>query len=88
MPIIKNGGNISIKAAKLGHNKISLTNTCAFDSTLQLFIAAYFDKEEIKSFISSQESNIFLKLVLDAATRGITQQSYKLSTNFKRNFYK
>ncbi|KAM0727893.1 hypothetical protein ACS0PU_005362 [Formica fusca] len=86
MPIIKNGGNISIKAAKLGHNKISLTNTCAFDSTLQLFIAAYFDKEEIKSFISSQESNIFLKLVLDAATR-ITQQSYKLRAQILKEIF-
>jgi len=86
MPIITNGGNISIKAAKLGHNKISLTNTCAFDSILQLFIAAYFDKNEIKNFISSQESNTFFKLVLDI-THGIRQQSYKLRAQILKEIF-
>lgn len=87
MPIIKNGGNILIKAAKLGHNKISLTNTCAFDSILQLFIAAYFDKNEIKNFISSQESNTFFKLVLDITTHGIRQQSYKLRAQILKEIF-
>lgn len=43
IPIIKNGGKLLVKAVKIGNEKYSFTNTCAFDSILQLFILAYFD---------------------------------------------
>lgn len=56
IPIMKNGGNITTKSVKLGAKRISLSNTCAFDSILQLFIVAHFDKNEIKHFISLNNS--------------------------------
>lgn len=51
IPIIKNGSSMSLKPVQIGKNKYSLTNTCAFDSILQLFIAAYFDAQSIKALI-------------------------------------
>lgn len=68
IPIIKNDGNINVKSVQVGYKKISLTNTCAFDSILQLFISAYFDKKHIKDLIHKENSNIFFKLVLNIVT--------------------
>lgn len=44
---MKNGNNIIIQSIKLGDKRIFFTNTCAFDSILQLFIVAYFDRNKI-----------------------------------------
>lgn len=44
IPVMKNGGNITTQSVKMDSKRFSFTNTCAFDSTLQLFLAAYFDK--------------------------------------------
>lgn len=63
IPIIKNGGNINIKAVSFDKKNYSFTNTCAFDSILQLFIAAYLDKDSIKEFINTESSNSLLKLI-------------------------
>lgn len=78
MPIIKNGGNVNIKAVTFGKKKYSFTNTCAFDSILQLFIAAYFDKNNIKNFINNKLNNIFLKLICDMVSHGVRTLSYRL----------
>lgn len=51
IPIIKNGGNINVKSIQVGNKKVSLSNICAFDSIMQLFISAYFDKRHIKNLI-------------------------------------
>jgi len=78
MPIIKNGGNVNIKAVTFGKKKYSFTNTCAFDSILQLFIAAYFDKNNIKNFINNELNNIFFKLICDMVSHGVRTLSYRL----------
>lgn len=57
---MKNGDNITTQSVKMGSNRFSLTNTCAFDSILQLFLEAYFDKDEIKNFVPLSNSHIFL----------------------------
>jgi len=46
IPIIRNGGNVNLKAVTFGKKRYSFTNTCAFDSILQLFIAAYFETRQ------------------------------------------
>jgi len=62
IPIMKNGGNITMQSVKLDNKRFSFTNTCAFDSILQLFIAAYFDKDEIKNFILLNNLHIFFSI--------------------------
>jgi len=44
-------GNISLRPVKIGKDRYSLTNICAFDNILQLFIAAYIDIETINLLI-------------------------------------
>lgn len=78
IPIMKNGGNITMQSVKLDNKRFSFTNTCAFDSILQLFIAAYFDKHEIKNFISLNNLHIFFQLVVNIATHGVRKHSYRL----------
>lgn len=63
VPIIKNSNNISVKVTKIKNQRYSLTNTCAFDSILQLFITAYFDMKCIKDLVYKAVicfSNLFL----------------------------
>jgi len=78
IPIMKNGGNITMQSVKLDNKRFSFTNTCAFDSILQLFIAAYFDKDEIKNFILLNNLHIFFQLIVNIATHGIRKHSYRL----------
>jgi len=51
MLIMRNESNLSLRPVKIGKDRYSLTNTCAFDSILQLFIAAYFDTETINLLV-------------------------------------
>jgi hypothetical protein len=58
--------------------KNSFTNTCAFDSILQLFIAAYLDKDKVKDLINNECNNIFFKLICDMVSYGVRTLSYRL----------
>lgn len=57
IPIMKNGNDLSLRPVHIGKEKCSLTNTCAFDSILQLFLAAYFDIEIIRDLIFTKILN-------------------------------
>lgn len=87
IPIIKNGGNLSIKAVKFGKTKYSFTNTCAFDSILQLFIAAYLDKDKVKDLINNECNNIFFKLICDMVHFGVRKLSYRLRAEILINIF-
>lgn len=69
---------MSLKPVQIGKNKYSLTNTCAFDSILQLFIAAYFDAESIKNLICTTNDLQFFDLIKDVVSCGIKKTSYRL----------
>jgi len=87
IPIIKNGGNVNIKAVTFGKKKYFFTNTCAFDSILQLFIAAYFDKDNIKELINTESNNIFFKLVNDMVSHGVRKTSYRLRAEILKQIF-
>lgn len=87
MPIIKNGSNMSLKFIIIGSHKYSFTNTCAFDSVLQLFISAYFDKKYIKDFILKENNDMFFKLILNIVTNGIKVSTYKLRALILREIF-
>lgn len=78
IPIIKNGNSISLKPVRIEKEKYSLKNTCAFDSILQLFIAAYFDKESIKNLICTETDFKFFELIKEMVSYGIKKSSYRL----------
>lgn len=88
IPIIKNGGNVSVKAVKIGNEKYSFNNTCAFDSILQLFISAYFDKKYIKDITHKESSNMLFKLIINIVTHGIKKSSYRLRALILREIFK
>jgi len=87
IPIMKNGGNITMQSIKLNNKRFSFTNICAFDSILQLFIAAYFDKDEIKNFISSNNLHIFFQLIVNIATHGLRKHSYRLRAQILNDIF-
>lgn len=77
---MKNGNNLSLRSVHIGKEKYSLTNTCAFDSILQLFIAAYFDTESIRDFISTDNEIDFkfFELIKEVTSYDIKKSSYRL----------
>lgn len=88
VPIIKNGGNIIIKEVAFGNKKYSFTNTCAFDSILQLFVTAYFDKNGIKELIDRELiNNIFFKLVADMTSHAVRKVSYRLRAQILKEIF-
>ncbi|KAL6416405.1 hypothetical protein ACFW04_013521 [Cataglyphis niger] len=78
---------IILRSVHIGKKKYSLTNTCAFDSILQLFIAAYFDTENIKDFISTEIDFIFFELIKEVVTYGIKKSSYRLRVEILRQIF-
>lgn len=57
IPIIKNGNNPHLEAVNIKNKKVSLKNTCCFDSLLYLTLIAASDFENIKSEVSSKRHN-------------------------------
>ncbi|KAL6417346.1 hypothetical protein ACFW04_012804 [Cataglyphis niger] len=78
---------IILRSVHIGKEKYSLTITCAFDSILQLFIAAYFDTENIKDFISTEIDFIFFELIKEVVTYGIKKSSYRLRVEILRQIF-
>lgn len=59
-------------------NNYMLTNTCAFDSVLQLFVAGYFDFRLQKNLIEIGDNLKFFELIREMASCGVKKQSYRL----------
>lgn len=51
IPILKNGGAIGLQLVKVGSTRLTISNTCAFDSIFQIILAAAKDN-------STYEQNI------------------------------
>ena len=60
-------------------NNIIITNTCAYDSIIQIFASAFSDSEECKKYVNSLLSlnNIF-QIIRNVALGSITSRAYKL----------
>lgn len=75
---MKNGNDLSLRPVHIGKEKYSLMNTCAFDSILQLFFAAYFDIEIIRDLIFTETDFKFFELIKEITSNGIKKSSYRL----------
>lgn len=77
IPILQNGNNISLKPIIIKDKKLSLIQTCAFDSIFQIFLLILFQSQDFKTVATDlDDSNTFFKMILDTFTNGISKNTY------------
>ena len=62
IPVIKNGNSATLCAVKIDEETASVSNTCAFDSLLQIFLTASYDYEVIRSQVITCFAHIIIIL--------------------------
>lgn len=70
-----NGGNIGAKPKKCGKVKVSLSNTCAFDSLVHLFASAICDSSSFREATETMQSSV-VSLAKYMAINGINDFVY------------
>ncbi|XP_036326593.1 uncharacterized protein LOC118739408 isoform X1 [Rhagoletis pomonella] len=65
IPILKNGSSMGLEFTKIGNSKITVSNTCAFDSLFQILLAAAVDNAHIKDYIKDKRQDNLLFNVID-----------------------
>lgn len=79
IPILQNGNNINLKSINIKGKKMSIIQTCAFDSIYQIFLISLLQSENFKTAASDiSDRNIFLQIILDSFTNGLTKHTYYL----------
>ena len=76
VPILRSGDENGLLAISLKKCKITLTNTCPFDSVFQLFLSAALDYKEFLEFCGNLGTD-FLALVHKVATQSLNSGSYR-----------
>lgn len=76
--LLKNGNISDLKSIQIYDKFYCITNTCAFDSTVQIMCSSYVDSHIYAEWLNTNSSNNMLfKLVVNAIRDGITSQTYK-----------
>lgn len=69
IPVLKNGSHACGIVTK-GTTTMGVTNTCAFDSVLQVLILAFAENEDLRESLDSNK-NSFIQLALDIHAKGL-----------------
>ncbi|KAF0753972.1 Uncharacterized protein FWK35_00027409, partial [Aphis craccivora] len=79
LPLLKNGSRAEdLKAINLkGYGKIILTNTCAFDTAVSLFMVAMCDSNKYLNRIDQFPSNSFITFTKTILSNGISVDTYR-----------
>ena len=85
--ILKNG-NANLKPIKFNENYIIITNTCAYDSIIQIFASAFSDSELYQNYANSLSTHDLFKIIRDVAFGTITTKTYSLRANLLTKFCK
>lgn len=83
--ILKIGHQPELKAVKVEAQLLSLSNTCAADSLVQIMATAAVDSESFNNFIKlEQKKSFLLELVHYVSTKGISNKAYILRAKMLR----
>jgi len=75
--LLKNGSISDLKSINVDDKLYCVTNTCAFDSIVQIMFSSYVDSDVYAEWLNTNSSDILFKLVINAIRDGITSQTYK-----------
>lgn len=86
--LIQNGNKSRFKSLILDDGSYVLSNTCAFDSVIQILAVAYCDSDEYGSYVDEKKnSNELWNLVSALLRDGLTLQTYRKRANILKQFY-
>jgi len=86
--LLQNGNKSRFKSLILDDGSYVLSNTCAFDSVIQILAVAYCDSDEYKSYVDEKKSmNELWHLVSVLLRDGITVQTYRKRAKILKQFY-
>ena len=78
VPILKNGSVMKLKPIEIHDKKLTLNNTCLFDSLFQLILGTYVDRHLFRAQINILATeNRFFELIGIAAEKGVSSRIYK-----------
>lgn len=80
IPMLKNGHLSGLEFLKIGRSKVSLSNTCAFDSIFQILLSAATDNIEVAQYIEqcSTENDIYNIVSYVAKMKRINYKAYEM----------
>ncbi|KAB0805433.1 hypothetical protein PPYR_02403 [Photinus pyralis] len=87
IPILNNGNSLKLRAINVKGIKVTLANTCAFDSIFQLFLSAVYDSKELPKACSELKSNLFFEMLLHTSCKGITRHTYYTRAILLQNIF-
>lgn len=85
IPILKNGNFLTLKGVTIRSETYSLSNTCAFDSIFQLFLAACVDHDNLFQSINQSENIEFFKMIISNASCKFNAATYRDRTKILIN---
>ncbi|XP_039304624.1 uncharacterized protein LOC120357653 [Solenopsis invicta] len=85
---MRNGSSTELQAVKIEDQNYCFINTCAFDSVLQIVLAALSDYKDFETEIRKIENNKLYEMALDILEKGIRAYTYKLRAQILLPFSK
>ncbi|CAG9820343.1 unnamed protein product [Phaedon cochleariae] len=88
IPMLKNANSMDLASIKVDGKKVTLTNTCAFDSIFHLLLTATYDFETMCQKVGEQVEEVgIFKLIQDVCRNGVTNKTYKMRANILRELH-
>ncbi|KAJ1518897.1 hypothetical protein ONE63_011493 [Megalurothrips usitatus] len=75
--LLKNGNSNELKPIKIKQESFVLTNTCPFDSVLQILATAFCDSADFQEYVRGSGSWELSGLIMQMATKGANQSTYR-----------
>jgi len=76
--LLKNGSSSDLLGIQIDSHLYCITNTCAFDSLVQVLLTAYADSDTVREFIKRYSEDVpFFSLISSCIVQGITPHTYK-----------
>lgn len=88
VPILSNGNSLYLKPINIKGRKITLANTCAFDSIFQLFLSAVYDSKAFSTICDKlAKQNLFFQMIRNTSVKGISKQTYSLRATLLQEIF-
>lgn len=85
---IQNGNKSRFKSILLDDGNYVLSNTCAFDSVIQILAVAYCDSDKYETFVNEKKNkNTLWHLVFALLRDGLTVQTYRKRAKILKQYY-
>lgn len=76
--LLRNGHLDMLKPAKIGNRSITLSNTCGFDSVVQLMATAYCDSDDFRIVVeANRELYDTCDIIIALVNEGVTRSTYR-----------